>query len=341
MRNRVGAAAHGVPRPNTEILARSWLVARDRYGAPLGPSARWIIGPPQERRNSLLFPLVALGTNGVEVRAFYKAFRPIGNNADIHARKLSALLRRMPHLNQRFEEAAGRKPILSAPLLAVDPAGLVLVTMAVGDGPIGKAWGQRARPGGISIARCRYHRIGEAIAIIEQCTDDSAPHADESIEKICSHLLRRGAAIFSGAEFRRFSSFVDALSESAACAAPRAVYAHCDLSSSNIVKCGPGIGLIDFSWLPALPTYDLACFVVRLQYEMPWPSRLGQTLIREVLRGYGDKGLSTSPAWAFNWVHRTMAVASLGRPKGVLDPRAGQAKRAIRDAMREGVASGV
>lgn len=324
---------HDRPSPRREILETSWLAARENFCTALAPTPNWGVGTPQVRRTSVLYPLYALAADGTLVQAFYKIFTPAGPNVGWRSQQLSQILARTPQLNARFGELAAGSQVIAAPVLGLDAPHLGLVTLSIGSGSLGRAWRGFTPLWGDPHARGRYRRVGQAIRLIEECTDSSTPMVDGFMARKTERCLMRGEIVFSGMELRRFKSFVGRLGHAAAAAAPRAVFAHCDISESNVMRCGAGIGLIDFLWRTALSTYDLACFVVRLQYESAWAARWSNPAISEVLQGYGDPRLGSRPEWLFTWFHRTLAMACSSGGGSRVDPRPRRALDAVRTVL--------
>lgn len=304
-------------------------------GVPLPASPAWQVGPSIERRKSTLFPLWAPTADGTHVPAYYKVYRPRGAPGSAQQTRLEEALARMSRLDARFHRLAEGRPITAARVLDVDPERLTLVTLGLDGPPLGRAWRCAAPGGERENARRRYRLVGESIHLIERCADAQMPSSEDFLERKTELSVRRARKVLTPREHRSFCAYLDDLRSAAARECPTSVYAHNDVSRTNVLRQGQGVGLIDVSWMPALPGYDVACFMVRVEYESLWRTRWATAAIAELLQGYGDPDLLSGSAMRFAWVHRTMAVASRNASWGGRR-RGARALAALGRAMRDG-----
>lgn len=327
------APAAGTPDP--AVLERAWEEARELFGPSLGHVPAWHLEPALRRRKSVVVPLRARLTRGGELRAFYKTYLPRSAPGSPERAILDGAFNRMARLSRRFDERSAGRPIAGARVLDVDTDRLTIVTLGLPGRPLGAAWRHRL-PGRRGNARARYRLVGEASSLIESCSDPHMPSTDAFLTRKAEASVRRGRVFFQGEERKAFQDTVERLRSEAAGEHPRAIYAHNDLSQTNILCDGMSIGLIDFGWRVAVPSYDLACFLVRLSYETPRPAPWTADLVDEVLAGYGDANLRASPAFRFSLLHRLVAMAAASASSTKHASRGARALDSIRDLMSGG-----
>jgi Phosphotransferase enzyme family len=299
----LGRAPSGAPDPR--ILEETLQGVVDLHGHGERDQLRLIVGRPVERRRSTLFPLRINSSSG-SVSAIYKICRPrtkpeLTRDALVRSRQLTSSL-----------AALGKdEAILPAPVLAVDPGKLTIVTLMLPGRPLDRGirhvttsiW----RGGSLAL----FRRIGRAARLIEQSGRPSPtdPLEDQEWSSSVQRDLEMAAKMFSPRELDSLHAKLSELYQAGVRQSER-TYSHGDLSRTNILVSPQGIGLIDFGWQVRLRGFDLASFMYRMEYETfvtrPWISRVSSAL----LEGYGDPDITSSPSWNFYRLTRLLRRAT-------------------------------
>ena len=287
-------------------------------GWPEGADIDWEILDRIDRPRSSVFRIRAIDPPGPAVDAYYKVYLPTGDDIDRERRERDAreTIYRALELDQRLAELIRALPITFSQTLAADPGSLTHVTLGVDGTPFGKAWQHRLTPSRREAVLRSLGLVGQAAKLIEQCSPESIEIDEREIERM--KLKRQGRMSRALAEprlstlDRRFRDLDETIQSD-----PRAfVYAHCDLSSSNVLLHEGGIGLIDFSWLRRLRGFDIARFAFRIEYETLFSRSWAEAMVEALLRGYGDPDLKLSPNWLalrLPWLLKVVRYGSQSR----------------------------
>ncbi len=299
----LGGVPDGAPDPR--ILEESLRSVVDLYGFDDSDRLRWIVSSPIKRQRSTLFSL-RVTSLARSVDAVYKVCQP-GWRPDL----VQEGLRRSRRLTASLAALGKDETIRPAPVLAVDPSKLTIVTMVLPGRPIDRGIRQvttsRWRGEGLGL----FRRIGRAARLIEQSGRPSSTEFPEDREwsPSVSRDLEMAARLFSPREVDILHAKLHELYQAAVKHSDR-TYSHGDLSRTNILVSTDGLGLIDFDWQVKLRGFDLASFMYRMEYETlvirPWVSRVSAAL----LEGYGDPDITSSPSWNFYRLARVLRRAT-------------------------------
>jgi Ser/Thr protein kinase RdoA (MazF antagonist) len=299
----LGGATSGAPDPR--ILEEALQGVVDLHGLGKRDQLRLIVGRPVERRRSTLLPLRISSSSG-SVSAVYKICQPRWK-----PELAREGLKRSPRLTAALAALGKDDAILPAPVLAVDPGKLTIVTLVLPGRPLDRGIRHvatsRWRGGGLAL----FRRIGRAARLIEQSGQPSPtdPLEDPEWSTSVERDLEMAASIFSPREVDSLHAKLSELYQAGVRHSER-TYSHGDLSRTNILVSPRGIGLIDFGWQVRLRGFDLASFMYRMEYETfvtrPWITRVSSAL----LEGYGDPDITSSPSWNFYRLTRLLRRAT-------------------------------
>ncbi len=295
---------------------------------PSPRSARWLIGQAVPRPQSTLFPLRLAADGSVLLRAFYKVHHVPETLSDEDAATRLASYRRVlthgPAMEQRFRERAADLPITVPATLAVDLERLTEVQVALP----GRAMSRSVLhdvPGRRRHARVAYRRLGQALAIIESF---DAPVPAKPRGMVDEKTLRRLEPRLSGRHLNRLTLLLEELEREVEVTAAQ-VCAHGDLHGAHILWTGRTLGLIDLLWGSRWQGQDVAEQSARLHNELLNRKQWANTLIREMLIGYGDTDLPSSPQWRLSQLSHVARAAASTRQGKVDDHRRRQALRRL------------
>jgi tRNA A-37 threonylcarbamoyl transferase component Bud32 len=294
------------PSLDRGVLTEALQTAVELYelGDVLG--LRWTIDSQINGRSSVVFPL-RLFPNGRTIAAYYKT------SSERHQRKVEPGLARSREFTPALAALCRQEAITVPHLLAVRPETLTIVTSAIPGRPLGAAFTRTLTAGRRRLAVDACHRIGRAVRLIEQVASPDEPVLDTAEWSRVDRALERARRLLS---VDASDSLRARLAEShdAALSSGIAVYSHGDLSGTNVLVTSTLIGLIDFQWQVKWAGYDLAVLACRMRNHPAVSNRWASALIDAMTDGYGDRRITSSPAWAYYTLRRTLRLA-LKNPK--------------------------
>ncbi|MEX2375758.1 MAG: phosphotransferase [Dehalococcoidia bacterium] len=265
----------------------------------------WEVVERIERPRSTIFRLQApVGTNRVD--AFYKA--DLRGATDQQGTKNAAdVLRIEACLNLELQSEFRRISANHDLLLASDPDRLAAVRMGVPGRPLGSAlrWLPRWRR-----AATVFENIGTTLAAVEHVgrtlplppgTPDVLGFVELTLDRAKPQLTKRSAASIQ----HELRSLADEPNREL-----NLVWAHNDLSGSNILVDGQTVGIIDFSWAPRPQHSDLAHLHARIECERLSAPAWTKRALSDLRRGRGlephvDLSLA-DPAWRVALIERAL-----------------------------------
>jgi hypothetical protein len=291
--------------PDPRILEAALQAVVEVCGIGDRGELRWIVGKSVARERSMLFPLRVI-SESASVSAVYKVCRP-----RTKPQLVQDALARSRQLTSSLAALGKDEAIRPATVLAVDPAKLTIVTIALPGRPVGRWIRQVLSSRGRGEALEVFRGIGKAARLIEQAGRPSStdlvgsPEWNPRVERD----LEMAAKVFSSREVDYLHAKLRELYQDALKDGDR-TYAHGDLSRTNILVSSQGIGLIDFGWQVRLPGFDLASFMYRMEYETLVPKAWAARVSAALLEGYGDPDITTSPSWNFYRLTRLLRRAT-------------------------------
>jgi hypothetical protein len=291
--------------PDPRMLEAALQAVVEVFGFGDDSELGWIVGEPVARDRSTLFPL-RVTSQTASVSAVYKVCRP-----RTKPQLVQDALARSRRLTSSLAALGKDEAIRPATVLAVDPAKLTIVTLALPGRPVGRGIRQVLTSRGRGEALGVFRGIGRATRLIEQAGRPSPtdlvgnPEWSPRVERD----LEMAAKMFSSREVDYLHAKLRELYESAVKDGER-TYAHGDLSRTNILISPEGIGLIDFGWEVKLRGFDLASFMYRMEYETLVPKAWAARVSAALLEGYGDPDITTSPSWNFYRLTRLLRRAT-------------------------------
>lgn len=314
-------------RPDREVLEIASRVLAEVLGESTDGLRLRATETRIERGRSTVFPLTADGRPGVV--AYYKEMASSSEtdseNARVRAQRTRDGLARAVELERRLADLIGDEPISFSRSLAVDPERLISVTLAVAGDPFGATWRHLTTPGRSRVAQQWMRITGKAARLIEECTIVDLQDSDEDAGPRTGSRMKRLAEVIGPKQAASVGELLRTLREAVFNGPSPMVYAHGDLSSSNILI-AERLGLIDFGWVPRVRGYDISKLAFRIEYGTALPRWAVESLVDGLLEGFGDEGLAASPVWAY---HRLWMAS-----KVVADNRQRQRRRVAR-ARRE------
>jgi Phosphotransferase enzyme family len=302
-------------KPDPSLVDAASANVIEVMGWSVGTDINWAIGDRIDRRNSSLFPLRTVGGPGKPVVAYYKVFLPPTRDPARGRRwatEVAKGLLKTEALDRELARLTQGHPIMISQTLAADASTLTQVTLGVDGTPLGKAWTHTLTPSRRSRIVESLSLVGRAAALIEQCSPDSV-EVDASVEaKAVSNRIVRMERALEDSTLAALRRKMEELDAAAATEPGRFTHSHGDLSSTNVLLREAGIGLIDFSWLPRLRSFDVARFAFRLEYDTVITGSWADTLVGALLDGYGDAAVTERPNWLILRVPWLLKVVERG-----------------------------
>ncbi|MGH8913044.1 MAG: phosphotransferase family protein [Acidimicrobiia bacterium] len=275
----------------------------------------WSSGEPLQRPRSVVIPLEARDDAGRVWRAFFKRSYPPPYGEERRLRWEATVrsgLSRAIDLESRLADLAAGEGITFSRALATDPATMSVVTMAVPGRPLGRVWRHVTRRAARSQAIDLLRIAGRAAWLIEQCSPQAVapePGTDDAVER----RVGRVRDLLPAPTLTRLEERMDRLNEQLGSSPDGFVYAHGDLSATNVlVESDGGIGLIDFTWSVRQRGFDLAHFAFRIEYDTAVPSRLTRPFVEALIEGYSDPDVVLRPGWQFVRLSKLLKVVEDG-----------------------------
>jgi tRNA A-37 threonylcarbamoyl transferase component Bud32 len=275
----------------------------------------WVIGPRIDRPRSTIFLLRAIADSQVVGEAHYKSLYPPGFGGSVRfpdrAHLLHEELARSADMTQRLFAIASKEGIRPARVLVTDPDTLTLITERIVGRAVGSSLHRAVTPRAKAAALSIASRIGKAVRLIEETSHGMRIEGPRlSMLAIGNQITTaHNRGILSRVESLRLQTLIEALYQLAKDTTGGLIYAHGDLTRTNILRTEGGIGLIDFSWRAQLRSYDLAKFTVLLE-SVPY-FRRGWTvsLVESLIEGYGDPEATLSPGWRLVRLQQQLRIA--------------------------------
>jgi hypothetical protein len=297
--------------PDAAILAE----AAEALGADEG--LRWEVEERIERPRSTLFRIHASGPTG-PVEAYYKVSRPPPYEGERLERWIGTVqsgLARAKELESRLDRLVEGEAITFSRALAVDPASMTVVTLAVPGQPVGRVWRHLIPGPGRPAFREALWLAGRAARLIEEASIEPVALDEATQRAAIERRLRRVEDVLPGPTLRAIESVMGGLTEELS-KSPRAmVYCHGDLSGSNVLIDRGNIGLIDFTWPLRHRGFDLAHFAFRLEYDSAVPAALTSPLVESFLSGYDDSAATEQPGYKFVRISKLLKVIESKGPR--------------------------
>lgn len=308
-------------QPNRELLERASLRVAPMLGVDDSSSIQWRVLRRLDRPSSTLFLVEAIAPGG-SVRAYAKQAIPPPYEPERRQRwvdRARAGLERGDVLETRLFEMLDPSQVRFSRTLAVDLPTLSVVTLEVVGEPFGKPW--RHLFGGERRAQAAewLHRVGEVVRTIEKCTQEKIDVDTEARAAAVERRLERVSSVLPAETLSRVEQRMWELDSMATAGGRPLIYAHGDLSPTNILV-GDQLGLIDFTWPPMVRGFDIAHLAFRLEYDTMAPAGLTAPLVKSLVDGYGDVGLTDSAAWHFTRMTKLLKIVE-GAGRWSADPR--------------------
>jgi hypothetical protein len=264
------------------------------------------------------------------VPVFYKVLFPAPIDLESPKRWEQAVaegLARTEGLDGELARRLDGEPITFSQTLLVDIPSSTHITLGVEGEPFGKAW--RHALGGARKRRAleSLGLAGRAAALIEECTTTPPEVGRQEFDRITEKTRRRLGRAMPDVMAGKVASRLEEL-EAETFGKGDFVYAHGDVSSTNLLVREGAIGLIDFAWAPRLRGFDVARFAYRLEYDTVTTRAWADAAVNALLNGYGDPDFNRSPSWLALRVPWLLKIIALGK-NSRLDRHNQRARRAM------------
>lgn len=280
-------------------------------GLATGP-VDWVVVERLERPKSTVFVLDARA-DGSTSRWYYKVdVVHVGGRE--HAGVAAARRRSLEAEQQLSAPLAERADGLfrTDESLLLDPEQLIAIRRHVAGQPLGKTVGW-ARPGRRRRAPSVYTAVGAALRTFEDVgRTRPAPIDAETLGRRLSGSLDAARDVLSDRATRWARQTIEELGPLVA--AQGLTWQHGDISPTNVLVDGDIIGVIDVSWRPQLPCWDLVRLVMRLECESPQIRPWTSTLLDRVLDGYGLDRDDPGPSWQLARLERCLLAVREPHP---------------------------
>ncbi len=307
------------------VLTEALHAALDLFDLDGPETLRWLVGPRIERRNSVLFPLRLVSAVGHCLDAYYKTYRH--NGSEIQSRLI-----RMRELHEAFAAASYGEAIAVPRVLALRPRTLTMVSSAIRGRPLESALGYSVTPHRRRVALEACRRIGRAAYLIEQLPLPDEPVLDLAPQDRIDRSLERAHEFLEPDAWHSLRGRIFEARERVL-EGGLAVYAHGDLSGTNVLFGSNSVGFVDFGWQVRWPGYDLARLACRIALDPAVRSLQASALTAALTDGYGDLGLTSSPGWEFYTLRTTLRYAVKERRRSA--GRSLSARRARRQLLAQ------
>ena len=300
-------------QPDPDILDAARIDALERLGKSLPGTARWFVDERVDRRQSTLFHLRLHQGDELLLRAFYKVHRidesafasSAMTNAQTKADSIRRVLVHGRSMADKFNQSIESASISVPQVLTVDVERLVEVQVEVPGQPLRPIAIERFPPRR-ELARRTYRLLGEAIATIESLAPPS--RLEPRLPSVAEESWTRLGLILGGSRTSQLHHRIDELQAAVTSACPH-VCAHGDLNSGHVLASKSKVSLIDLLWATRWRGQDLALQAAALRAAIPESPQWSNTLIRDMLSGYGDPELYSTPQWKLIQVVRDINLA--------------------------------
>jgi tRNA A-37 threonylcarbamoyl transferase component Bud32 len=306
------------------LLAEALETAKALYGSTEAHDDRWFVGKEVRTRSSMLVHLRLPLADRSQVFAYYKVYD------ERHGSKAATRLARSAELTNALALLCEGEGITVPRVLAVRPEASTIVTSGVPGRPLGSMVNHSLTRGRRRSASDVYRKIGRAVHLIETATLPDEPVSDLAQWDGTDEALTTARGFLPPVEWRWLrAQLVE--SYEAARADAEGMFAHGDLGGGNVLLSADGIGLVDFQWQVRWKGYDLATVACRSFHHPAVTERWGSALIHALLEGYGDHGVTSSPAWRFYTLRRTLRFAVKRPTRWAHGRRTSRARQQLRE----------
>lgn len=315
--------------PDENLLTDAAKSLEEHYGFD---TQQWEVSDRIDRPSSSLFRLRALSADGA-MGAYYKRSVPPPYRAERRQRWIDNIrsgLERSVELEARLAELVADEGIVFSRTLSVDPIDLAIVTLEVPGQPFGKPWRHILGSDRRGWAAEWLHRVGRAANLIEQCTVGRIEVEESQREAAIDRRIDRVGEVLTPDSAKRLRSRMEELDRLAHRGARATIYAHGDLSPTNILT-GDQLGLIDFTWPIKVRGFDIAHLAFRLEYDTIAPPSWTAMLTRSLMEGYGAPDLTEQPGWHLTRLVKLLKIVTDARMSSRLS---GRTRRAIYEIER-------
>jgi hypothetical protein len=284
------------------------------FGWPSTGGVEWEVAPRLDRRRSTVFALRAVYPTGHDLSVFYKVLRPSGTDIESpHSwhRAVAEGLARTERLDHELAQLLAEEPITFSRTLLIDIPSSTHLTIGVEGEPLGKTWRHTLTGSRRQRAMDYMWLVGRAASLIEQCTVTSPEVDRDEVDRIAGKTRRRISRALPESMADELASRLKEL-ELETFGKGDLVYAHGDVSSTNLLVREGAIGLIDFAWSPRLRGFDVARFAYRLEYDTVTGRTWAEAAVSALLEGYGHPDFRRSPNWLALRVPWLLKIIALG-----------------------------